>query len=229
MFKFRLFFFIFFFVLPLGGLEAKAPPWVSEVPVPQGESLILLSKGIYNTRAQAEKVQGFIAQLMGSTPPDRVDSTDNYQGLPKGRYVVGTLFDSQVRANWWKNFSYRNRKLPKGKILTVALKGTSRLPYYPDAVRRGQKRLLTQAEAIGKVRELPDIQRLGRAKSLIFKITDFPRNGDLRYEVEVLEKRPGRIHRGHGVMVDFIMVSALPNAKRPITERLSQALRRGRP
>jgi hypothetical protein len=213
----------FLLVFPAGifaGLEAadaKAPPWVTNLPIPKNEKLLVVVKGVFSSKAEAERLQKFIQQLMVSYPGDRVDATDAYQGLPKGKWLVGTLFDGKERAKWWMDYSYRNREISKGRIEEVVLIGESRLPYMPDAVRGGQKRLLTETEAIERVRVLPDVKKLAVAKKLRYKISDYPRNGDLRYEVEILEDRG----RKDGVMVDFVMVSALNG---DITERFGQSL-----
>ncbi len=197
------------------------PHWMTALnPLPQ-ETFLLVVKGVYQSRSEAERVQKFITQLMGTTPPDQVDVTDHYEGLPPGKYFIGMLFDSQERAKWWIDFSYRNRQVPKGEIHRVKLKQPSVLPYMPDAVREGKKRLLSSEEAIHRVRSLQDVQRLSQDKALIYKITDYPRNGDLRYEVEILEAK-GK-HRDP-IMVDFVMVSAINGE---ITERLSAALGQG--
>lgn len=198
----------------------KAPPWVADIPVPQNEPIYLVVKGIYASESQAQKVQQFISQLMGTIPPDRLDETDHYVGLPPGKYLVGMLFDSRERASWWIDFSYRNRKIPKGQIKRVRVRGISKLPYMPDPVRDGVQRLLSQQEALARVQALPDIKYLALRKKLEFKITDFPRNGDLRYEVEILEDK-GNQH--DPVMVDFVLVSALNGE---ITERFSRSLGR---
>jgi len=200
-------------------ISPSLPPWVQDLPIPQNEELYLVVKGTYPSLTQAQKVQNFITQLMGTTPPDRVDLTAKYPGVNSGKYLVGMLFDSRERAEWWIDFSYRNRTIPRGSIHRVKIHGDSSLPYMPDPVRAGQKRLLTQAEALAKVKALPDIQKLSARKRLQYKFTDFPRNGDLRYEVEVLEERGKK----NPLMVDFIMVSALNG---DITERLSQNLRK---
>lgn len=210
---------VLFLIFLLQGLPvawaADIPPWVTDVPIPQNETMVLVVKGTYRTRKAAEAVQQFIEQLMGTTPPDRVDSTDNYQGLGQGRYLVGMLFDSQERAKWWIDFSYRNRTIPKGEIKKVVVLGPSRLPYMPDPVRNGQKRLLSPEEALNRVKAQPDIKALAARKKLLYKFTDYPRNGDLRYEIEVMEPKG----RGkHPLMVDFLLVSALNG---DITERLS--------
>lgn len=197
----------------------KIPPWVSDLPIPKNESLYLVIKGIYSSREEAEKLQKFIQQLMVKYPGDRVDSTDHYEGLPPGQYVVGTLFDNHKRAQWWIDFSYRNRQITKGEIQEVRLKKSkSSLPYMPSSHRGSEKRLLTEQEALARVKALPDILKLAKSKKLKYKFTDYPRNGDLRYEIEVLEDR-GK--RKDGLMIDFIMVSALNG---DITERLSEAL-----
>ena len=199
--------------------QGKIPPWVTDLPVPQNEPLYLVVKGIFSSREEAENLQRFIQQLMMKYPGDKVDESDHYEGLPPGQFVVGTLFDSKDRAQWWINFSYRNRKISKGSIQQVRLiKGKSELPYMPSAYRGSHKQLLTEQEALAKVKALPDIVRLTKSKKLQYKFTDYPRNGDLRYEIEVLEDR-GK--RRDGLMVDFIMVSALTGE---ITERLSEAL-----
>ncbi len=221
---------VFWVILVLGlfgypqGLNAKTPPaetphWLQSLPIPQNEELFLVVKGTYPSLTQAQKIQGFIAQLMGTTPPDRIDTTDKYPGVNSGKFLVGMLFDSRERAQWWIDFSYRNRTIPKGQVHRVKVQGNSELPYMPDAVRQGKKRLLTQSEALAKVKALSDIQQLSLRKKLIYKFTDFPRNGDLRYEIEVLEEK----EKKDPLMVDFIMVSALTG---DITERLSFNLRK---
>lgn len=204
-------------VSPANKKPGGNPHWVSDLSVPQNEGLLLVVKGTFSSKAEAEKRQGFIQQLLVKYPGDRVDKTDNYKGLPPGKYVVGTLFDGRERARWWMDFSYRNRTLPKGDIKEVVVVGESRLPYFPDPVRAGKKRLLSSEEAIGKVQGLPDVQALARTKRLKYKITDWPRNGDLRYEVEILEDRGKK----DGVMVDFILVSAINGE---ITERYAASL-----
>ena len=187
------------------------------MPLPQNEKILLVVKGVFPTKAEAEKLRKFIQQLMVRYPGDRVDKTDVYRGLPPGKWVVGTLFDGRERAKWWMDYSYRNRKISKGQIQEVVLTGESQLPYMPDAVRGSQKRLLTETEAIVRVRELSDVKKLGGLHKLKFKITDYPKNGDLRYEVEILEEKG----RKDPVMVDFVMVSALNGA---ITERYGESL-----
>lgn len=204
-------------VVLLGGpaLAHGTPAWITDLPIPQNEEMFLVVKGTYPTRGSAEAVQRFIEQLMGTTPPDQVDNTEKYQGLSGGKYLVGMLFDSPERAKWWIDFSYRNRTLPKGEVKRVVVKGTSDLPYMPDPVRNGKKRLLTQEEALNRVKALPDIKILATRKNLLYKFIDYPRNGDLRYEIEVMEPQG----RGkHPLMVDFLMVNALDG---DITERLS--------
>lgn len=198
---------------PSGGL----PHWVTEIPIPQNETLYLVVKGTFSSRKQAEDLQAFVQQLMVKVPGDRVDSTDAYSGLPSGKYVVGMLFDTRERAQWWMDFSYRNRKVGKGSIKEVKLKSSSGLPYMPSASRTRPKLLVSEAEALAQVKALPDVQQLAARKKLHYKFTDYPRNGDLRYEIEILEDRGRR----DPVMVDFIMVSALNGQ---VVERLSQAL-----
>ena len=212
-------FFLTLMILP-NGHAYSAPPWVTDIPVPQNEEMYLVVKGTYRTQKGAEAVQQFIEQLMGTTPPDQVDTTEKYQGLSGNPFLVGTLFDSQERARWWINFSYRNRTVPKGEIKRVVVTGRSSLPYMPDPIRNGKKRLLSPEEAVDQVKGQPDIKKLALKKNLIYKLTDYPRNGDLRYEVEVSE------FKGKGmnpVMVDFFMVNALNG---DITERLSSNLGR---
>jgi hypothetical protein len=201
--------------LGTGAVARDLPHWVTDLPIPQNEEMYLVVKGTYPTRGAAEAVQKFIEQLMGTTPPDQVDATDKYQGLTGGKYLVGTLFDSPERAKWWIDFSYRNRTLPKGEIKKIVVTASSDLPYIPDPVRNGRKRLLSKEEALSRIQALPDIKTLATRKKLLYKFIDYPRNGDLRYEIEVMEvKGRGK----HPVMVDFLMVSALNG---DITERLS--------
>lgn len=197
--------------------RAALPPWVTDVQIPKNETLILVVKGVFASKSEAESLSGFIQQLMGTTPGDGFDVSDIYSGQAPGKYIVGMLFDSKDRAKWWMDFSYRNRKISKGTLHEVKISGDSHLPYMPAASRGGEKRLLSEADALGRVKALPDVQALGRAKKLVFKFTDFPRNGDLRYEIEILEDRG----RGDPRMVDFVMVSALNGE---ITERYSTAL-----
>ncbi len=191
------------------------PIWVSDLPVPQNQSIYLVVKGTFTTSEQAEKRRQFIQQLIPKTPVDGVDRSDSYQGLPKGKYIVGMLFDTPERAQWWMSFSYRNRTIPKGSLKTVKVIGDSRLPYMPSL------KLIDETKALQSVKQLPDIQKLDEQKKLIYKFTDYPRNGDLRYEVEILEDR------GHRppLMVDFVMVCALDGK---VVERLSEALKQGR-
>lgn len=197
---------------PSGGL----PHWVTEIPIPQNETLYMVVKGTFATRKQAEDLQRFIQQLMVKIPGDGVDSTDAYVGLPSGKYVVGMLFDTKERALWWMDFSYRNRKVGKGTIKEVKLSRSSVLPYMPSASRPRPKPLVSEAEAMAQVKALPDVRKLAAQKKLHYKFTDYPRNGDLRYEIEVLEDRGRR----DPVMVDFIMVSAINGQ---VVERLSEA------
>jgi len=197
--------------------SSSVPPWVSDLPIPKNEPLYLVVKGTFASRSEAENLKKFIQQLMVKYPGDGLDPTDNYEGLPPGKFVVGTLFDSQDRALWWINFSYRNRKIGRGQVQMVKLKGESHLPYMPSAFRGGKKQLLSEQEALSRVKALPDVQSLSASKKLQFKITDYPKNGDLRYEIEILEDK-GKLDP---MMVDFLMVSALDGQ---ITERYSQAL-----
>ncbi len=221
---------LFFFVFLLLGLpsnlhgregSSKIPPWVSDVPVPQNEEIYLVVKEVFLNRKDAEKLSSFIQYLMGTTPGDGVDPTEVYEGLPKGKYVVGMLFDSKERAQWWIDFSYRNQKISKGTIQAVKVVGSSLLPYMPSAVRGSQKRLFTEEEALTQVKNLPDVYALSQKKKLKFRFTDYPRNGDLRYEIEVMEDRGSKLDP---LMLDFVMVSALDGK---ITERYSAALGQG--
>ncbi len=194
-----------------------APPWVTDIPIPKNETLYMAVKGVFSTRKQAEDLQHFIQQLMVKVPGDGVDSTDNFEGLPPGKFVVGTLFDTRDRATWWMDFSYRNRKVGRGTLKEVKLTKDSSLPYMPSASRPRPKPLVTEDQAMDQVKALPDLKTLASHKKLRFRITDYPRNGDLRYEIEVMEDR-GRLDP---VMVDFVMISAINGQ---VTERLSQAL-----
>jgi len=198
---------------PSGGL----PHWVTEIPIPQNETLYLVLKGSFSSRKQAEELQRFIQQLMVKVPGDGIDQSDHYAGLPPGKYIVGMLFDTKERALWWMDFSYRNRKVGKGTIKEVKLTKDSALPYMPSASRPRPKPLVSEAEALAQVKALPDVQKLAARKKLHYKFTDYPRNGDLRYEIEILEDRGRR----DPVMVDFIMVSAINGQ---VVERLSEAL-----
>lgn len=196
-----------------GGL----PHWVADLPVPQNETLYLVVKGVFPSRKQAEDLQRFIQQLMVKVPGDGLDGTDGISGLPAGQYVVGTLFDTRERAQWWMEFSYRNRKVGRGSIKEVKLKKASSLPYMPSASRPREKPLVNEDQALSQVKSLPDVKSLALRKKLQFRFTDYPRNGDLRYEIEVLEDRGRR----DPVMVDFVMVSAINGQ---VVERLSEAL-----
>jgi hypothetical protein len=193
------------------------PTWVSDLPVPINQPLYLVIKGTFSTWEGAVKRREFIQQLLPKTISDGIDKSDYYQGLPKGKFIVGMLFDSQERARWWMNFSYRNRTIPKGTLKTVTVTGTSHLPYMPSLKSYHKVKLIDEEGALQSVKGLPDIQRLSEQKKLIYKFTDYPRNGDLRYEVEVLEDRGQR----PPIMVDFIMVCATSGQ---VVERLSEAL-----
>jgi len=198
---------------PTGGL----PPWVTTIPIPQNAPLFMVVKGVFSNKKQAEDLQRFIQQLMVKIPGDGLDVTDNFEGLPSGKYVVGMLFATRERAQWWMEFSYRNRKIGKGSIKEVKLTRDSPLPYMPSASRPRPKPLVTEEQAMEQAKALPDLKRLANAKKLQFKFTDYPRNGDLRYEIEILEDRGRR----DPVMIDFVMVSALNGE---VVERLSEAL-----
>lgn len=219
--------YVFFAVLLVSGLLHAAPPvkknalppWVADMAIPQNESLVLVVKGVFSSRAEANQLAAFIQQLMGTTPGDGVDVSDHYSGLPKGRYIVGMLFDAKDRAKWWMDFSYRNQKISKGTVYDTKVVGQSLLPYMPAATRIGQKRLVSESEALARVKALPDVVQLARVKKLLYRFTDYPRNGDLRYEIEILEDRG----KGDPRMVDFVMVSALNGE---VTERYSSALGR---
>jgi len=213
---------VFFSLAPAWATSAKKesaglPHWVTDIPVPKNETVFLVVKGVFSNRKQAEDLQHFIQQLMVKVPGDGVDSTDNFEGLPPGRFVVGTLFDTRDRALWWMDFSYRNRKVGRGTLKEVKLTKDSTLPYMPSASRPRAKPLVTEDQAMAQVKELPDLKSLASHKNLRFRFTDYPRNGDLRYEIEVMEDR-GRLDP---VMVDFVMVSAINGQ---VVERLSQAL-----
>ncbi len=209
---------------PLAAAEANkkkpsggTPHWVADVPIPQNEKLFLVLKGSFSDKKSAEDLRRFIQQLMVKVPGDGVDSSDAYSGLPKGKYIVGMLFDTRERALWWMDFSYRNRKVGKGTVKEVTVAKASSLPYMPSASRPRPKALISEDEAMAQVKALPDVQRLAARKKLRYKFTDFPRNGDLRYEIEVMEDKGKR----DPVMVDFVMVSAINGE---VVERLSEAL-----
>lgn len=212
------------FLLPLisGAADKKkssggTPHWVADVPIPKNEKLFLVLKGSFSDKKSAEDLRRFIQQLMVKVPGDGIDSSDNFSGLPAGKYVVGMLFDTRERALWWMDFSYRNRKVGKGTIKEVTLLKESSLPYMPSASRPRPKALISETEAMAQVKALPDMKRLAAQKKLQYKFTDYPRNGDLRYEIEVLEDKGKK----DPVMVDFVMVSAINGQ---VVERLSEAL-----
>jgi hypothetical protein len=195
----------------------ETPHWVADVPIPKNEKLYLVMKGSFSDKKGAEELRRFVQQLMVKIPGDGVDSSDAYSGLPSGKYIVGTLFDTKDRALWWMDFSYRNRKVGKGVLKEVVVVKESTLPYMPSASRPRPKALVTEEEALAQVKALPDVKRLAARKKLHYKFTDYPRNGDLRYEIEVLEDKGKR----DPVMVDFVMVSAMNGQ---VVERLSEAL-----
>lgn len=214
----------FLLLLPLssGAADKKkasggTPHWVADVPIPKNEKLFLVLKGSFSDKKSAEELRRFIQQLMVKIPGDGIDSSDNYSGLPSGKYVVGMLFDTRERALWWMDFSYRNRKVGKGALKEVTVIQESALPYMPSASRPRPKALVSEADAMAQVKALPDMKRLAASKKLHYKFTDYPRNGDLRYEIEVLEDKGKK----DPVMVDFIMVSAINGQ---VVERLSEAL-----
>ena len=193
------------------------PHWVAEVPIPKNEKLYLVLKGSFSDQKSAEELRRFIQQLMVKVPGDGIDTSDAYSGLPARKYIVGTLFDTRERALWWMDFSYRNRKVGKGTIKEVMVVKESVLPYMPSASRPRPKALVSEEEAMAQVKALPDVKRLSALKKLVYKFTDYPRNGDLRYEIEVMEDKGKR----DPVMVDFVMVSAISGE---VVERLSEAL-----
>ncbi|HEX5033963.1 MAG TPA: hypothetical protein VFW62_05740, partial [bacterium] len=79
------------------------------------------------------------------------------------------------------------------------------------------KALVSEEEALAQVKALPDVKRLATRKKLRYKFTDYPRNGDLRYEIEIMEDKGKK----DPIMVDFVMVSAISGQ---VVERLSEAL-----
>jgi hypothetical protein len=222
--RFSAIFFFFLAGLSLPSLAAEKkkasggnPHWVADVPIPKNEKLFLVLKGSFSDKKSAEDLRRFIQQLMVKVPGDGIDSSSAYSGLPAGKYIVGTLFDTRERALWWMDFSYRNRKVGKGTIKEVTVTGDSSLPYMPSASRPRPKALVSEAEAMAQVKALPDVKRLATRKKLHYKFTDYPRNGDLRYEIEVLEDKGKK----DPIMVDFVMVSAINGQ---VVERLSEAL-----
>lgn len=211
-------------LLPLSSVEANkkkesggTPHWVADVPIPKNEKLFLVVKGSFADKRSAEELRRFIQQLMVKVPGDGIDDSGNYSGLPPGKYIVGMLFDTRERALWWQDFSYRNRKVGKGTIKEVTVVKDSDLPYMPSASRPRPKALVSEEEALAQVKALPDVKRLATRKKLRYKFTDYPRNGDLRYEIEIMEDKGKR----DPVMVDFVMVSAISGQ---VVERLSEAL-----
>ncbi|MCE9625116.1 MAG: hypothetical protein K8R69_06660, partial [Deltaproteobacteria bacterium] len=145
---------------PAGGL----PHWVTEIPIPQNAPMFMVVKGVFASKSQAEDLQRFIQQLMVKIPGDGVDVTEHFEGLPSGKYVVGMLFDTRERAQWWMEFSYRNRKIGRGTIKEVKVTRESTLPYMPSASRPRPKPLVTEEQAMAQAKALPDLKRLAAAK-----------------------------------------------------------------
>jgi hypothetical protein len=87
----------------------------------------------------------------------------------------------------------------------------------PSAISGAPKRILSEEEALEHVKAISDIKAMALEKKLQYKFTDYPRNGDLRYEIEVMEDR-GTMDP---LMIDFVMISALNGQ---VTERYSESL-----
>ena len=196
-------------------VHAKRYPWNVHIPIPVGEPVYLVIKGVYDSSHQARQTQQLIQVTLKDIPADGVIVSDALAGFPQGKWVVASVFDTAERAQWWANFSHRNPTLPKPYVKKTTLLKLVELPYLPNSHRANQRRFMSEDEAINLVKGLDDVRQLQNKQGVKFLITDYPRSGDLRYEVEVLAVKAGK---PHGVMYDFFMVDAV-NQK--VTERYS--------
>ncbi len=204
--------FLLAFLLP-GLSEAKkkkeetAVPIVREVAQPLNAPLFAVIKGVFPTQAKALSTQAFIQQLLVNTPSDGLIESAKLSGLPKGKWVIASLFDSEEKAKWWLHFSDRNNKLPRPQIKQIQLaESAPSLPYFPEAKRDEVQRFHTEEEVLIRLKELPDLKKMLEKdkKELKFIFTTYPRTNDFRYEVEVMEPLPN----GNFVAYDFINVDA---------------------
>lgn len=220
MIRLRFFVICLIFVLITGEeVWAKKFPWNVVLDAPVQEDLYIVVKGVYANLNDAKETQSLIQTTLKNIPADGIVSSNKLHGFPKNKFVVASLFDDPGRAKWWMQFSHRNPRLPNPQMKQIKLLENVDLPYLPSSSRKTEKRFISEKEAIDLVKNVSDIKILRAQNPLKFMITDYPRSGDLRYEVEVLKLTK---NNPRGVMVDFFMVDAV-NQK--ITERFTQSIK----
>ncbi len=196
--------------------------WNVQYPLPLDREVYLCIKGIYANHSAAKQALHLIQTTLKDIPADSIISSAVLNQFGSEQWIVGSVFDDMETAKWWAHFSHRNPTLGKPKIVTAKFNKKTSTNYFPHAKMGNEKRFLTEQEAINLVKKSPDIQQLGMQHKLKFVITDYPRSGDVRYEVEVLKLQDTK---GQGVMVDFFMVDAV--GKR-ITERYTDSFKNSR-
>lgn len=189
------------FSSPLLAYSPAAPRYLT---APQQENVYLVVKGVFDTKAEAEETRKFIQQLLVRTPADGLIASENLQGFPVGKWVIASVFDEEAKAKWWMHFSDRNKKLPRPYIKkTQVLRKAEALPYFPEAMRGGERRFASEREILSQIDELPDVRELKKGGELKVQFTKYPRTEDLRYEVEILKKKGNNF-----ISYDFVKVDA---------------------
>lgn len=147
---------IILFVLLIAAAQAHS--WNVKIPLSSSQDYHVVVKGMYPSANEAKNIQGLIQTTLKDIPGDAVVKSDLFASLPKGQWVVASLFDTKERAQWWIKFSTRNPKVPKANIYQSKLLAPSvgNLPYFPDAAIANSK-FISEAEAIALVKQTPDV------------------------------------------------------------------------
>ncbi len=184
--------------------DASAINKEGEVLIPVNEPIYVVVKGIYSSRAEAEKTRAFIQQLLVKTPADGIIESQKLEGFPPQKWIIASAFDSEQKAKWWMLFGDRHPQLPKVQVKQTRLMETSfEIPYFPDPERQGQKRFYNEEEVVARLHQFPDVMALKQQAPIKVVFLSFPRTGNYVYEVEIMKSEGSKF-----VAYDFISLFA---------------------
>lgn len=184
--------------------DASAINKEGEVLIPVQEPIFVVVKGVFDSKAEAEKSQAFIQQVLVKTKADGIIESQKLEGFPAQKWLVASAFDSEERAKWWALFGDRHPSLSNPQIKrTKLLEPTFQIPYFPDPQRKGQKRFYSEDDVVARLHEFPDVMDLKQKTPIKVVFLAFPRTGHYVYEVEIMKSEGSKF-----VAYDFISMFA---------------------
>ncbi len=168
---------LFFLLISNLGSATTQKTQDGEILIPVQESIYIVVKGVFDSKAEAEKTRAFIQQLLVKTSADGIIESEKLEGFPSHKWVIASAFDSEERAKWWMMFGDRNPSLPKASVKkTRLLVSSQQIPYFPDSIRDGEKRFFSEEDVVFKIHQFPDVMALKKKRPIKLVFLAFPRS-----------------------------------------------------